>query len=108
MLGTVLRFVVSALVLLFVGLLVPGFRVGGFTGALLAAVVIALLGRGLAALFGRNASPQGRGLLSFLVSALVIYFAQFVVPAMRVNLVGALLAALVIGVVDAFIPTELR
>lgn len=108
MLGTVFRFVLSALVLLFVGLLIPGFRVGGFTGALLAAVVIALLGRGLQALFGRNASPQGRGLVSFVLAALVIYFAQFLVPGMRVNLLGALLAAFAIGVIDAFIPTELR
>ncbi len=108
LLGTVVRFVVSALVLLFVGLLVPGFRVGGFFGALLAAVVIALLGRAVQALFGRRVSPQGRGLASFLVSALVIYLAQFIVPGITVNLLGALLAALVIGIIDAFIPTELR
>ena len=42
MIGAVIRFVVSALVLLFVGFLVPGFRVGGFIGALIAAVVISI------------------------------------------------------------------
>ena len=44
MIGAVIRFVVSALVLLFVGFLVPGFKVGGFVGALIAAVVISVLG----------------------------------------------------------------
>jgi len=107
-LGTAVRFVVSALVLLLVGLLVPGFRVGGFWGALLAAVVIAFLGRALQAVLGRGVSPQGRGLGSFVLSAFVIYLSQFLVPGIRVSLVGALLAALAIGVVDAFVPTELR
>ena len=33
MIGAVVRFIVSALVLMLVGFLVPGFRVGGFMGA---------------------------------------------------------------------------
>ena len=44
MLGLIVRFVVSALVFLFIGFIVPGFRVAGYTGALIAAAVIALLG----------------------------------------------------------------
>lgn len=108
MLATIVRFILSALVLLFVSLLVPGFRVGGFFGALIAALVIAVLGQAARAIFGPKASPQGRGLVSFLVSAVIIYLTQFIAPGVRVNLIGALLAALVIGIVDAFIPTELR
>jgi len=38
----------------------------------------------------------------------VIYVAQFLVPGMSVSLIGAALAAVVIGIVDLFIPTELR
>lgn len=108
MLGAIIRFVVSALVLLFVSFLVPGFRVGGFLGALLAAVVISVLGYIVESLFGKNASPQSRGVVGFLTAAVVIYLAQFVVPALEVSVLGALLAALVIGIVDAFVPTELR
>ncbi|HBL37234.1 MAG TPA: hypothetical protein DDZ55_10545 [Firmicutes bacterium] len=108
MIGAVIRFVVSALVLMFVGFLIPGFRVGGFTGALIAAVVIAVLGYIVESLFGRDVSPQGRGLVGFLTSAVVIYLAQFIVPSLEVSIIGALLAAAVIGVIDAIVPTELR
>ncbi|HHU50629.1 MAG TPA: phage holin family protein [Firmicutes bacterium] len=108
MLGAVVRFIVSALVLMIVGFIVPGFRVGGFGGALLAAIVIAVLGYIAESLFGRNISPQGRGLVGFLTAAVVIYLTQFLVPSVEVSILGALLASLVIGVVDAFIPTELR
>jgi len=108
MLGAIIRFIVSALVLLFVSFLVPGFQVGGFLGALLAAVVIAVLGYIAESLFGKNVSPQSRGVVGFITAAVVIYLAQFIVPALEVSVLGALLAALVIGIVDAFVPTELR
>ncbi|MEN6460107.1 MAG: phage holin family protein, partial [Syntrophomonas sp.] len=39
MIGTIVRFVVSALVLMLVGYLLPGITVAGFTGALIAAIV---------------------------------------------------------------------
>ena len=107
-LGMIIRFVVAALVLLFLGFVLPGFRVNGFINALIAAVVIALIGYVVEALFGRNISPSGRGIVGFLVGAAVIWGAQFFVPTMQVSLFGALLASLVIGLIDAFVPTELR
>ncbi|HBT46505.1 MAG TPA: hypothetical protein DEA73_01290 [Peptococcaceae bacterium] len=108
-LGVVIRFIVSALVLMLVGYLLPGIQVAGFTGALVAAVVIAALGWVAETLLGKRISPRSRGIVGFIVAAVVIYLAQFLVPTMlRVNALGALLAALVIGVIDAFVPTELR
>ena len=41
--------------------------------------------------------------MGFLVSALVIYLAQFIVGGVSVSVLGALLA-LVIGIIDLFIP----
>ncbi|MBX6351104.1 MAG: phage holin family protein [Clostridia bacterium] len=109
MLGAVVRFVVSAIVIWLMGLVVPGFRVSGFVGALFAALVIAILGYIVEAVFGRRISPYARGVVGFVVGAVVIYAAQFVVPGqLAVSVVGALIASLVIGIVDAFVPTELR
>lgn len=107
--GTVVRFIVSALVLMLVGFILPGIRVAGFTGALIAAVVIAALGWAAEAILGKRISPRSRGIVGFIVAAVVIYLAQFIVPAyLSVNILGALLAAFVIGLIDAFVPTELR
>ena len=107
-LGTVVRFLVSALVLMFVGYVVPGFGHLHFWTALLAAVVIAVIGFAVEAIFGRRISPYGRGIIGFLSGAVVIYLAQLFVPGMRVSILGALLASLVIGIIDLFIPTEMR
>lgn len=107
--GTLVRFIVSALVLFLVAWLLPGITVNGFTGAILAAVVIAVLGYVIESLLGEKISPQRRGLVGFATSAVVIYLAQFIVPNfLSVNVVGALLAALVIGIIDAVVPTTLR
>lgn len=109
MLGAVVRFIVSALVLMLVGWILPGVTVAGFWGALIAAIVIAILGYAAERLMGKNVSPQGRGLVGFISAAVVIYLAQFVVPQyLSVTLLGSLLAAFVIGVIDIFVPTELR
>lgn len=108
MLRMIVRFIVSALVLMFVGFLVPGFGPIGFWNALIAAVVISVLGYIIEAIVGKNVSPQGRGIIGFLTAAVVIYLAQFIVPALDVSILGALIASLVIGIIDIFVPTELR
>lgn len=104
----IVRFVVSALVLMVVGYVVPGFSRLTFGTALLAAIVIALLGYVIEAIGGRQISPYGHGFVGFISSAVVIYATQFVVPGLRVTIIGALLAAVVIGIVDMFIPTTVR
>lgn len=103
-LGHVIRFIVSALILMIVGWIVPQFSVGGFGSALLLALVIAVLGWIIESVFGTRVTPFGRGIVGFLVSALVIYVAQFLIADVRVTVLGALLAALVIGIIDLFIP----
>lgn len=105
-LGHVVRFIVAALVLMVVGWIVPQFSVGGFGSALLLALVIALFGWAIEGIFGKRVTPFGRGIVGFLVSALVIYLAQFIVGGVSVSVLGALLAALVIGIIDLFIPVS--
>jgi hypothetical protein len=71
-------------------------------------VVIAVLGWVVESLLGKNVSPYGRGVVGFFVSALIIWVAQFIVPGMEVSIIGALLAAFVIGIIDLFVPTTIR
>lgn len=105
-LGHVVRFVVAALVLMFVGWVVPQFSVGGFWSALFLALVIAIIAWVIEGLFGKRINPFGRGIVGFIVSALVIWLAQFIVSGVSVTMIGALLAALVIGIIDLFIPVS--
>lgn len=108
--GVIIRFVVSALVLMVVSWISPGFVVkGGFLGALLAAAVIALLGYVGEILLGTRISSQSRGIVGFVAAAVVIYLAQFIIPGLlSVSIVGALISAFIIGLIDTLVPTMLR
>ncbi|GFR38571.1 membrane protein [Insulibacter thermoxylanivorax] len=103
-LGTIVRFIVSAIVLMLVGFIVPAFEVGGFWSALFLALVIAIVGWIIEGIFGRRVTPFGRGIVGFLASAAIIWLSQFIVGGVDVSIIGALLAALVIGIIDLFIP----
>ncbi|MFC5648138.1 phage holin family protein [Paenibacillus solisilvae] len=105
-LGHVVRFIVAAIVLMIVGYIVPQFSVGGFWSALFLALVIAALGWIVEGIFGKRVSPFGRGIVGFLASAVVIWIAQFIVGGVSVTWLGAILAALVIGIIDLFIPVS--
>jgi uncharacterized membrane protein YvlD (DUF360 family) len=108
--GVIIRFVVSALVLMVVSWLSPGFIVkGGFLGALIAAAIIALLGYVGEILLGTRISPQSRGIVGFVAAAVVIYLAQFIIPGLlSVSIIGALISAFIIGLIDTLVPTVLR
>ena len=55
-------------------------------------------------IFGKKVTPFGRGIVGFIASAVVIWVAQFIVGGVSVTILGAILAALVIGIIDLFIP----
>lgn len=103
-LGHVVRFIVSALVLMLVGWIVPQFSIGGFGSALMLALVIALIGWAIEGIFGKRVTPFGRGIAGFVASAAVIWISQFIIAGVSVSMIGALLAALAIGIIDLFIP----
>lgn len=109
MIGVIVRFVVSALALIFVSWLTPSMQVGGFWGALLASLVIAGLGHLAQALLGQRASPTNRGFVGFLSAAVIIWLTGALFPGwLSVTWWGAAIAAVLVGLVDAVVPTELR
>ena len=55
---------------------------------------------------GVDASPFGKGIKGFIIAAIIIYLAQFLVPNMGVTIIGAILAAIVIGILDAVFPAR--
>ena len=100
----ILRLVVGAVVLAITAALTPGFSISGIWSLLLASVVLAALDYLSFRILGIDASPFGRGLTGFIMAAIVIYLTQFLVAGFAVSLWGALLGALVYGIVDAIIP----
>lgn len=106
--GTFLRWIgrllLVAVVLIITSYLTPGFSINGMWSFLIAALVISILDFLAESLMKVDASPFGKGIKGFVISVIIIYIAQFFVPSMSVSVIGAILAAIVIGIIDAIIP----
>lgn len=98
------RLVITAVVLVIVSFLTPGFSINGLWSFLIAAVVISALDYLVERMMKVDASPFGKGIKGFLIAAIILYVAQFIVPNMTVTILGAVLGALVIGIADALLP----
>lgn len=105
MIRHIVRFIVSVIVLMIVAALVPGFRISGFGTAIIAALFIALLGWLMEMLFGERISPYGRGIVGFISTVVVLYITSMIVNGFEIGVFSAIVAALVIGIVDLFSPT---
>lgn len=99
-----LRVVITAIVIAIAAFFTPGFTIDGLGSVLLAAVVIGVLDYLIQKFTGIDASPFGRGIAGFLLTALILYLTQFVVRGFNISLWGAIIAALVIGIIDAIMP----
>ncbi len=100
----ILRFILTLIVLAITSFLTPGFRIAGLWSYLGAAVVISIIDYIVERFMGVDASPFGKGIKGFVIAAIILYITQFLVPNMRVSILGAILAAIVIGILDAVIP----
>lgn len=106
--GSILRWVgrliLIAVILVITSFLTPGFSINGLWSYMLAALVITVLDVLAESFMGIDASPFGRGLKGFVIAAIILYLTQFIVPNMSVSIIGAILAAIVIGILDAIFP----
>ena len=100
------RFILVAVILMITSFVTPGFSINGIWSFLIAAVVISGLDYLVELLMGVYASPFGKGIKGFIIAAIIIYLAQFLVPHMGVTIIGAILAAIVIGILDAVFPAR--
>lgn len=99
-----LRIVITSIVLAIATFFTPGFTIDGIWSVILAAVVIGVLDYLIQRFTGIDASPFGRGIAGFLLTALILYITQFVVSGFNISLWGAIIGALVIGIIDAIMP----
>ena len=105
--GFLLRWVLSALSLLVVGRLIPGFQIQGFGTALLAAMVLGFLNATLGAVLAVLTFPLTLltfGLFDFVVMAFIIWIVTAVVPGFHVTgFLPAFFGAIVLAIVSTLL-----
>lgn len=102
--GLIIRLIVTSIILSITSFLTPGFVIVGLRSVILAVIVISLIDYAVEKLMGVDASPFGKGLKGFVIAAIILFIAQYIVPGMGVSITGAIIASIVIGVLDAILP----
>ncbi|MGI9100804.1 MAG: phage holin family protein [Terriglobales bacterium] len=107
MVRLLIHWLLSALALMLVAHLVPGFYLRGFGAALWAAVIIGLINATLGALLKLITFPLTiltLGLFWFVINALMLWLATWFVPGFRISgFFAAFVGAVVLALVNLFL-----
>lgn len=102
MISMILKWLVFALIIMFVGWIIPGFDVQNIWAALIAVVVIALINAFIKPLILLLTLPINiltLGIFTLIINALLFMFAAYLVPGINVDgFWSALLASVLISV----------
>lgn len=98
------RLIAATVVLGITAFFTPGFAITGIGPLIVAAIVLTLLDYLLNVVAGINASPFSRGITGFIAAAVIIYATQFFVVGYSVTILGAVIGAIIFGIVDYFLP----
>lgn len=98
----ILKWIVFALVIMFVSWLTPGLEIDGFVTAMIAAVVIALINAFIKPVLMLLALPINLltlGIFTLVINAILFMFAAYLVPGVEVNgFLSALIASILISI----------
>lgn len=106
MIKLLIKVLVSGLAILLTSALSIGIQTDGYTTAISAALVIGILDWAINKFTGVDASPFGRGAVGFIVAALILFITGRIVDGFNVTIIGALVGAIVLGIVDSFLPAD--
>ena len=103
MIKLIIKILISGLAILITSALSIGIQTDGYTTAILAAVVIGILDWAINKFTGVDASPFGRGAVGFVVAAIILFITGQIVDGFTVSILGAIIGALILGIVDSFL-----
>jgi len=104
MFGLVFRLISAAIVLSLTAFFTPGFSIDGVKALIVAVIVLSLIDFILSKIFDIQAKPFGRGISGFAVTVIVLYVTKFLVEGFDINLLSAIIAAFVYGIISAIVP----
>ncbi|MGF0095078.1 phage holin family protein [Peptoniphilus sp. SGI.035] len=108
MIKLIIKILVSGLAILVTSALSIGIQTDGYSTAIMAAIVIGILDWAINKFTGIDASPFGRGAVGFVVAAIILFITGKIVDGFTVSILGAVVGAFILGIVDSFLPADKR
>ncbi|MDQ2086430.1 phage holin family protein [Herbivorax sp. ANBcel31] len=102
----IIRVVVGTVVLAITSYMTQGLTITGFWPLIIGGFVLAGIDYLATKILGVDATPFGRGITGFILAAAIIYATQYFVSGFVVSFWGAVIGALIYGIIDAVIPAK--
>ncbi|MEZ0535885.1 hypothetical protein ACAG39_01410 [Caldicellulosiruptoraceae bacterium PP1] len=103
-LGIIVRFIVLSFLALLMQLIYPGFVFSNWITGILLIVAITVAIYFLERITTLYTTPIGRGIIAFLVTFGVLYFADLSVTGIKIPFLSNLISSFVVGLFDIFLP----
>ena len=101
-----IRYITAVSILGTIALFAPNFNFESFPILLLAALAIVIIDYMVAVVTSIHDSPTGRGIVGFVSATLIIYMTQFIVSGYYISIASSIIAAIIYGIIDYYIPNE--
>lgn len=102
----IIKLITSAIVLALTAFFTPYFEITAFFSLILAAFVITIVDYIFNILLDKNHSNLVRGIIGFLVSIVILYGVQFVIPSYIISLPSAIVGAIIYSLIASNINLE--
>lgn len=102
----ILRYITALFVFFTTAFFAPNFHFEDSWILALSAFVTVIVDYLVATVTGIHDSPLGRGIVGFVSATLIIYMTQFILRGYYITILSSLIAALIYGVIDYYIPNK--
>lgn len=102
----IVRVIITAIVVGLTAFFTPGFSIDGLGSLIVASIVIGILDYLVEKFTGIDASAFGKGIKGFLITVVILYVTRLIVPGFHITWIGAIIGAIVIGIIDMIIPSK--
>ena len=99
-----IKIITSSIILAITAFFTPYFEITTIFSLIVAGFVLTIIDYLFNLLLGNNLSAIARGIIAFLVSIVVLYGIQFVVPSYVISLPSAIVGSIIYSIIASHIP----
>lgn len=99
-----IKIITSSIILAITAFFTPYFEITTLFSLIVAGLVITLIDYLFNILLGNNLSSKVRGIIAFLVSIVLLYGIQFIIPSYVITLPSAIIGAIIYSIIASHIP----
>lgn len=101
-----IRFLSALAILLLTSFFTINFNTSSYPKLVISAIVLVILDYFVSTVSGIHDIPLYRAIVGFVASTIIVYMTQFFVPGFYISILTAIIASLMYGIIQYFLPNK--